>query len=104
MPQFYMNMFFQCIKSDSTITYKCVPNTNISGEYKDEQNISSYNMHIPVSSMKVTITFPIQHKANCEVNVNLDSSYSRLSQHESMIMSIFKKMFNKVKRFIEMSV
>jgi hypothetical protein len=104
MPQFYMNMFFQCIKSDSTITYKCVPNTNISGEYKDEQNISSYNMHIPVSSMKVTCTFPSQHKANCEVNVNLDSSYSRLSQHESMIMSIFKKMFNKVKRFIEMSV
>ena len=104
LPQFYMNMFFQCEKTDSVIIYKCVPDRILSPLHKDGYNISSHNMHVPIESMVIRCVFPTQQNAICEVCIKLDSTYSKLSQYESMLMSIFKKMFNKVKRFIETSV
>ena len=104
LPQFYMNMFFQCVKTESEIVYNCVPDKLLPALKKDGYNISSHNMHIPIESIKITCVFPTNQTAICEVSIKLDTTYSKLSQYESMLLSIFKKMFNKVKRFIETSV
>ena len=104
LPQFYMNMFFQCEKSESEIIYNCIPDKLLSALKKDDYNISSHNMHVPIESMIIRCVFPTNQNAICEVSIKLDNTYSKLSQYESMLLSIFKKMFNKVKRFIETSV
>ena len=54
--------------------------------------------------MNVTCLFPAPSNAVCQVTILLDHTYGHLSKYEPMLISIFKKMFKKVKGFIESSV
>ena len=102
MPQFYMNMDLRKSQQENVIIYNCVKSLN----EHPLQNIpvSNYNHNAPINEMNVTCLFPSPSNAVCQVTILLDHTYGHLSKYEPMLISIFKKMFKKVKGFIESSV
>ena len=86
--------------SDDSIQFNCTKNGDL---YPIEgANISSHSANAPILDINVDCRFTDIHTCRCIVNL-MHEPNNELMRFESIVMSIFKKMFKKVKTFIEMA-
>lgn len=100
MPQMFLNMDIRKTYFDNSIEFNCTKNGDL---YPIEgMNISSHSANAPILDINVDCKFADIHTCKCVVNVTHEHN-NELMRFESIVMSIFKKMFKKVKTFIEMA-
>jgi len=100
MPHMFLNMDIMKTHTEDSIRFNCVKNADL---YPIEGVcVNTHSANAPIVDITVVCNFTDIHTCRCIVNVNHEPNHD-LVRFESIVMSIFKKMFKKVKTFIEMA-
>jgi hypothetical protein len=65
------------------------------------KEMSANNAPFPISGLNANCVFTTQHNADFSVTVFLHPNYVEFPQQETLFINIFKKIFSRVKGFIE---
>tara|TARA_Y100000816_G_scaffold289836_1_gene277154 strand:+ start:18689 stop:19249 length:561 start_codon:yes stop_codon:yes gene_type:complete len=100
LPKFYYNCNTTMKKTEreTFVTSTATPKKEC--PFLDPVN-DRYVAFLPITNMDVSCNFPTMHIANCFVKVYMDPNFHLPPSHEMIVISMFKKIFKKVKGFIE---
>lgn len=100
MPHLFFNMDILKTTQDNNIVFNCCKNDDTTSIETVE--LSNFSCIAPIDTINVECNFNDIHTCKCTIFLTHEKDHP-LTRFEPMMMNIFKKMFKKVKTFIEMS-